>query len=135
MHGKILLKLRKHQNVLSLLDTVEEGSYPDIKFHKCCRSMFTLKRDLEKIRSQEKNNVKQNNQTSERSSKRSSSSSSNMLPLECTFCKKTKYWKLKCIKNWAVVRACQQFCADDIIRKASEKRNDIKMIGSEELIA
>ena len=59
------------------------------------------------------------------------------MPPECIFCKKTKYSKEKGVKTREALRDCQQFCADDTIRKASEIRNDMKMIAlsSAELIA
>ena len=119
-------KVRKNQNVISLAETVEEGTFPSIKFHKSCRAMFTMKRDLDKIRNDY-----------ERYSRRSSGTSSNILPPECIFCKKTKYSKEKRVKTREALRDCQQFRADDTIRKASEIRNDMKMIAlsSEELIA
>ena len=50
-------KVRKNQNVISLAETVEEGTFPSIKFHKSCKAMFTMKRDLDQIRNAEKNRM------------------------------------------------------------------------------
>ena len=82
-----------------------------------------MKRDLDKIRNAErKQNDYDNEQitSSERYSRRSSGTSSNILPPECIFCKKTKYSKEKGAKTREALCDCQQFRADDTIRKASE---------------
>lgn len=62
--------------------------YPQIRFHKTCRSMFTMTRDLEKLQ-------KENNEPKEkiqcRRSVRSASGTSRecgKLEKECIFCRK-----------------------------------------------
>ena len=55
--------------------------------------------------------------SSERYSRGSSGTSSSILPPECIFCKKTKYSKEKEVKTREALRDCQQFRADDTIRK------------------
>ena len=37
---------RNFQPILDISSTVTDGEYPPLKYHKTCRSMFTLKRDL-----------------------------------------------------------------------------------------
>lgn len=37
---------RNFQPILDISSTVTDGEYPFLKYHKKCRSMFTLKRDL-----------------------------------------------------------------------------------------
>ena len=41
-------KVRKYESVAALEENIGENEYPSIKFHKSCRSMFTMKRDLNK---------------------------------------------------------------------------------------
>ena len=46
---KMLLQAAERRNFQPILDissTVADGEYPPLKYHKTCRSMFTLKRDL-----------------------------------------------------------------------------------------
>ena len=42
-------KKRKHQKPLEVASKLEESEVPKLSYDKNCRSMFTLKRDLEKL--------------------------------------------------------------------------------------
>ena len=44
----------KNEKVIALAACINETEYPQIRFHKTCCSMFTMKRDLEKL--QKENN-------------------------------------------------------------------------------
>ena len=41
--------LRKFEPILLLSGNVDENSFPNISYHKACKTMFTLKRDLDKL--------------------------------------------------------------------------------------
>ena len=41
--------IRKHQPLLVIVETVSEGGIPEIYYHSKCRSIFTMKKLLEKI--------------------------------------------------------------------------------------
>ena len=43
------VKKRKHQKLLEVASKLEKSEVPKLSYHKTCRSMFTLKRDLEKL--------------------------------------------------------------------------------------
>ena len=43
------MEKRKHQKPLEAASKLEESEVPKLSYHKTCRSMFTLKRDLEKL--------------------------------------------------------------------------------------
>ena len=104
--------------------------------------MFTMKRDLKKIETAEKDITTDDTSAGPRKSLRVSSSSvyassknSGILPAHCIFCKKQKY--LKNSKSREKLLTCRQFCADQTVRKASQMRNDadIMRVTSDELIA
>ena len=38
-------RFRKNEKVIALAACINETEYPQISFHKTCRSMFTMKRD------------------------------------------------------------------------------------------
>ena len=40
-------KVQSHQAVLDIAKTVDENHIPSIAYHRKCRSLFTMKRDLE----------------------------------------------------------------------------------------
>ena len=42
-------KKRKHQKLLEVASKLEESEVPTLSYHETCRSVFTLKRDLEKL--------------------------------------------------------------------------------------
>ena len=49
---KSLLKaatIRNHRSLLDLAENVKEGEIPHVSYHRKCRSLFTMKRDLESI--------------------------------------------------------------------------------------
>ena len=49
---KSLLKaatIRNHRPLLDLAENVKEGEIPHVSYHRKCRSLFTMKRDLESI--------------------------------------------------------------------------------------
>ncbi|KXJ04733.1 hypothetical protein AC249_AIPGENE5275, partial [Exaiptasia diaphana] len=50
--------IRNHKPLLDIAETLKEGEIPDIKYHKTCRSLFTMKKDLDRIF---KNQPKQEN--------------------------------------------------------------------------
>ena len=86
-------KVRGNEKVLPLEKDVKKGNFPSIKFHKSCRSMFTIKRDLDKIRNSQKELKNQQGSASQRTSKRKSSYSSVIFPPQCIFCCNSKYLK------------------------------------------
>ena len=43
-------KVRKHDGILKIARNVKEGEVPVLFYHRKCRSVFTLKRDLESLK-------------------------------------------------------------------------------------
>ena len=59
--------IRNYEGILSISKTLNEGEIPRISYHRKCRSIFTLKRDLKKL-SQSVIQVEQQGDTSSRRS-------------------------------------------------------------------
>ena len=59
--------VRNHEGILSTAKTLKEGEIPRISYHRRCRSIFTLKRDIKKL-SQSVIQVEQQGDTSSRRS-------------------------------------------------------------------
>ena len=105
--------IRNHKEILDICQ--HEGDFPEacvINYHCSCRADFTLKRNLEKIKSAEK--VEHN---STRRSSRDGESSSVILPDLCIFCKKSKYKPNT--KTREKLHSVQEFRADDKVRNCA----------------
>jgi hypothetical protein len=131
---------RKFQPIIDISSTVTDGEYPPLKYHKTCRSMFTLKRDLVSC-GQEVGETSQA-QTNPRSSLRLASQGEGyermdcdkLLP-NCIFCNKAK--RVRKTDTKEKLLSCAELRADDSIRKASLLRGDqrIAAITTDDLIA
>ena len=119
----MLEKKRSYAPLLKVSDETPSGTIPSLVYHKTCRSMFTLKRDLQQSTSNEKT----------RSSNRGEGSQ--ILPKKCIFCNKDKYLSGKRTRERLV--SCQTFQADEKIRNIAKEKNDqrILAIAADELIA
>ena len=51
-------KIRKHTKILEIANGLGEGEVPDIQYHRKCRSIFTMKKDLRAISNQGKQKKK-----------------------------------------------------------------------------
>ena len=75
---------RNHCSVLTIANHTADGEIPNLKYHKTCRSRFTLKRDL--------NNLQQNDDVAAsqkvRRTSRDEVSHEIVLPKKCIFCDK-----------------------------------------------
>ena len=88
-------KVRKHDGILKIARDVKEGEVPVLFYHRKCRSVFTLKRDLESLKrkvgfeeEEDEDGVVPFETPRKRSKK---ATSSRVYAQECTFCEKVKY--------------------------------------------
>lgn len=128
--------IRKHERVLSIAESLKEGELPKISYHRKCRSIFTLKRDLQKLSQSEINIEEQGDTSSRRSSVRQpATSQSRVYERICVFCNKTKY--LKGTKTREALIQCVDMRADERIRRAALSKSDSKILAivARELVA
>ena len=84
-------RIRNHTGLLNKAKTLVEGETPSIFYHRKCRSLFTIKQDLQALKRKADESYESN---VKRSSLRVSSSIKSRVYLpECIFCCKVKYAK------------------------------------------
>ena len=119
--------------IVELSGKLKEDEIPQLSYHKTCRSMFTLKRDLQKLdQSQPGCSATKVRQAS----RNGSCNNSTTLPKKCIFCDKAdKYLSGKHTRDALV--SCQTFIADKRIRKCAAVKNDkrIMALTADELVA
>ena len=131
-------KIRKFEPLIELDKNLGQSNIPAIKYHRKCRSLFTLKRDFQKLNSE---NGKTLLPTSSniRSSNRNSSSSQRRecekLPFSCIFCQKTK--RVRGTETKEKLNLCVEFRADKLIKEACLLQNNprIAALCTDDLIA
>lgn len=131
---------RNFQPILDISSTVTDGEYPPLKYHKTCRSMFTLKRDLVRCEQEvgEENQAYANQRSSLRLANQGEGyewrDCDKLLP-NCIFCNKAK--RVRKTDTKEKLLSCAELRADDSIRKASLLRGDqrIAAITTDDLIA
>ena len=130
-------KKRKHQKLLEVASKLEESEVPKPSYHKTCRSMFTLKRDLEKLQS----DAVQDSSSPEkkiRREQRISDSSQGRLVLQqrCIFCNKVSNYS-KGNRTSKKLTLCQTLSVDDKVRRSALENRNMQLISlsTKELIA
>ena len=88
-------KVRNHQLVLDVAKTVDENRIPNIVYHRKCRSLFTMKRDLETIKRKREETVHEesNENTTAKRLCRKPSTEARVYEPACIFCIKVKFMK------------------------------------------
>ena len=128
--------IRNHEGILSIAKTLKEGEIPRISYHRKCRSIFTLKRDLKKL-SQSVIQVEEQEDTSSRRSsiRQPVTTQSRVFERICVFCEKAKY--LKGTKTREALIQCVDLRADSTIRRAAVGKNDPRILAivTRELVA
>ncbi|CAH3148276.1 unnamed protein product, partial [Porites evermanni] len=120
--------IRNHEGILSIAKTLMEGEIPQISYHRKCRSIFTLKRDLKKL--------SQSDTSSRRSSIRKPvTTQSSVFERICVYCEKAKY--LKGTKTREAIIQCVDLRADSTIGRAAMGKNDPRILAivTRELVA
>ena len=131
-------KIRKFKVVIEIDKNLGESDIPAAKYHRKCRSLFTLKRDLQKLNS-ENDKIFLSTTSNIRSSNRNSTSSQRReckkLPLNWTFCQQTK--RVKGTDTKEKLNFCVQLRADKLIKEASLLHSDPRIVAlcTDDLIA
>ena len=88
---------RNHRPLLDLAENAKEGEIPTVSYYRKCRSLFTMKRELEKISqaaAAAEEIPESNVESGEQRPRRQEPSTSRTYPEICIFCqKKTRYKK------------------------------------------
>ena len=126
---KTLLKaaqIRKHEPLLELAKDITEEHIPDIKYHRKCCSIFTMKRELEKLVQREMSDTSDKDNPIRRSDRQGPSSSQTYSRV-CIFCQKeSKYIEGNKTRDYLI--QCRELRADGTIRNAATRKNDSRIL-------
>ena len=133
--------IRQHEPLLQISKTLPENVVPNIVYHRQCRSLFTMKRDLDQIVSLAKDETNQSTEKPEerlfhRLKSTMSDPSSRVYNKICIVCdKKMKY--IKRTNNKEPLTKCVQLRCDHAIRKAATEQKDTRILAlaSRDLVA
>jgi len=118
-------KARNHQPVLDVAITVEENHIPNIADHRKCRSLFTMKRDLESIKQKREESVDEDANPTKRQCRRPSTAGRVYNPV-CIFCNKVKFMKNP--KSREKLIQAVQLRADTTLRHCAILNNDARIL-------
>ena len=121
--------VRNHTILMNIAKTLGDKEVPHIVYHRSCRSVFTLSRDLNTLKRKateaEDNEDGPNGSSTKRPSRRTSSES-RIYDTECIFCGVDKRYK----ETWTrekLVKATQ-LRVDEKLREVAVKKDDAKII-------
>ena len=126
--------IRNHEQILDIAKPQEEGELPKATYHRQCRSIFTLERNLDKLSqldAKERANCKSTD--SRRSSIRQPRGNPGRINQRvCIFCEKDKYTR----NSRTTEKQCVDMHADETIRKAAAGKCDNRILAviSRELV-
>ena len=137
-----LLKAAAIRNLRPLLDLAEnakEGEIPPVSYHRKCRSLFTMKRELEKISqaaAAAQEILESNVEGGDQRPRRQEPSTSRTSPEIGIFCEKKNRYK-KGTRTCDHLIQCVDLPGDASIRKAAIATGDSRIIGlaSRDLVA
>jgi len=137
---KSLLKaaeIRQYKPILDLVESLKDEEIPDICYHRKCRSIFTMKKDLERISKDEGTSCNSKSSTSQdRRSSRGPSAKGTTYERICIFCnKESKYGKGKQTREKLI--QCSDLRSDQMTRNVATANHDTKILAivSRELVA
>ena len=129
-------EIRQYAPILDLAKTVVGEELPTITYHRKCRSIFTMKRDLDNICNRERIQCNEPELSERRSSIREPPTKSTTHKRVCIFYDKvSKYAKGKDVPEKPI--QCIDLRADKNIRKTALANNDSKLLAivSRDLVA
>ena len=134
-------ELRHHEDILGT-QVNSPDEIPKVYYHRKCRSIFTMKRDLEKIISDEKKECKKDTEmttdgdSQRRASIRGQPSTSRVYEKICMFCEKKDKYK-KGSKTRESLTQARQLRTDISVKNAAELKMDSRVLAllSRELTA
>ena len=87
-------EIRGHRPILDLAEDLPEGSIPSVLYHRKCRSIFTMKKELNRIQTQSKSSAERSQTEDLRKSTRQGPVTSRVYEAKCIICDKcSKYLK------------------------------------------
>ena len=121
-------QIRKCAPVLDLAEDTPCGEIPSIKYHRRCRSLFTMKKGLDSILKKNRSRTPDPSPVASSSKpQRRSLSEGRVYEAQCIFCLSVKYLKGQRTREGLV--KCCELRADDKIRKSATQKMDTRILG------
>ena len=117
--------IRNYDPLLALSKDLSGNEFPHIFYHRKCRSVFTMKKDLNALK-RKLSNTDKGECSSGKRPRRSATPPGKLLEVVCIFCEKTKMMKGS-LSREKLVKATQ-LRVDDTLRKCSIERRDAKIM-------
>lgn len=116
--------IRNHEPILEIAKTLEEGEPHKVTYHRQCRSVFMLNRNLDKFSQLDTKERADCNSTDSRRIfiRQPTAIPSRIYQRVCIFCEKDKYTRNSRTREELI--QCVDMRADETIRKAAVGKND-----------
>ena len=126
--------IRNHEQIIDIAKPQEEGELPKATYHRQCRSIFTLERNLDKLSQLDAKERENCNSTDSRRSsiRQPTANPGRIYQRVCIFCEKDKYTR----NSRTGEEQCVDMHADETIRKAAAGKCDNRILAviSRELV-
>lgn len=122
-------RIRNHRPVLDIEETLQENEIPNISYHRKCRMLFTMKRELEKIKQGIRDEADEHDSSEPREKRprrRQSSTDRRVYDTECIFCNRDKFQKTK--KSREKLTKAVQLKTDHTLRQCAISKQDTKIL-------
>lgn len=132
-------KLRNHVPILQIAKSLKQDEIPNLGYHRQCRSLFTMKRDLEALKRKAEHTCDDDNDTDTNCEakrlSRTVSVESRIYARICIFCEQVKYVKRTQTREKLV--QATQLRVDERLRDCAIQKGDEKIIAitSRDIIA
>ena len=117
--------IHNHEPILEIAKTPEEGELPKVTYHRQCRNVFTLRRNLDKLSQLDTKERANCNATNSRrfSIRQPTANPSKIYQRVCIFCEKDKYTRNSRTRE-KLIQCLDMRAADETIRKAAVGKNN-----------
>lgn len=122
-------KVRNHVPILDVAKTLQDKEVPILFYHRKCRSMFTMKRDLETLKRKAgecSSDLSGSSGCPPKKSSRTSIPESRVYAPICIFCSKVKYKKHSNTRE--TLTLASQLRVDQTLRESAVRKGDGRMI-------
>ena len=127
-------EIRRHEEILAIaVNSPDE--IPEVYYHRKCRSIFTMKKDLHRIHANEKTESRKDTESAEggegerRASIRGTPSTSRVYEKVCIFCKNKDKYKKGSRTRESLTQA-RQLRTGSSVRNAAELKMDSRVLAS-----
>ena len=129
-------EVHKHNAILQIASRTTDDEVPEVWYHRTCRSVFTLKKTIDKLQHSESDDTAETRRQSHRRNSTIVAGGSRVYQPVCIFCQTGSKYTKKSNRRESLVQ-CAELRSDTAIRNAAVRQNDSRMIAivSRDLVA